>query len=131
MQSIKEVFYVGYGPSSSHTIGPYNAVKYILNKYNNIKDIKVTLFGSLASTGKGHLTDYIIDKFLKDIPHTISFNSRKRVKHPNTMLFELTLEDNTKKKETIISIGGGVIKVLGQKKNKKKNYTLIKHYLKY
>ena len=120
MQSIKEVFYVGYGPSSSHTIGPYNAVKYILNKYNNIKDIKVTLFGSLASTGKGHLTDYIIDKFLKDIPHTISFNSRKRVKHPNTMLFELTLEDNTKKKETIISIGGGVIKVLGQKKNKEK-----------
>ena len=120
MQSIKEVFYVGYGPSSSHTIGPYNAVKYILDKYNNIKDIKVILFGSLASTGKGHLTDYIIDKFLKDIPHTISFNSRKRVKHPNTMLFELTLEDNVKKKETIISIGGGVIKVLGQKKNEEK-----------
>ena len=120
MQSIKEVFYVGYGPSSSHTIGPYNATKYILNKYNNIKDIKVTLFGSLASTGKGHLTDYIIDKFLKDIPHIISFNSRKRVKHPNTMLFELTLEDGVKKKETIISVGGGVIKVQGQKKSKEK-----------
>ena len=120
MQSVKEVFYVGYGPSSSHTIGPYNATKYILNKYQNIKDIKVTLFGSLASTGKGHLTDYIIDKLLKDVPHTISFNSRKKVKHPNTMLFELTLDNGAKKKETILSIGGGVIKVQGQKNNKEK-----------
>ena len=117
MQSIKSVFYVGYGPSSSHTIGPYNAVKYILNKYHNIKDIKVTLFGSLASTGKGHLTDYIIDKQLKDYPHSISFNSRKRMRHPNTMLFELVLEDGSKKKEVIISVGGGVIKTADQKKN--------------
>ena len=118
MQSIREVFYIGYGPSSSHTIGPYNATKYILNKYQNIKDIRIYLYGSLASTGKGHLTDYIIDKLLKDIPHTISFNSRKIVRHPNTMLFELTLLDGNKKKETIISIGGGVIKVVGEKKKK-------------
>ena len=103
MQSIRDVFYIGYGPSSSHTIGPYNATKYILNKYQNIKDIKVYLYGSLASTGKGHLTDYIIDKLLKDIPHTISFNSRKIVRHPNTMLFELTLLDGSKKKETQIA----------------------------
>ena len=118
MKSIREVFYIGYGPSSSHTIGPYNAAKYILNKYQDISEIKVTLFGSLASTGKGHLTDYVLDKILKDIPHTISFNSRKRVKHPNTMLFEFTLKDGTKKKEAIVSVGGGVFKVLGQKKNK-------------
>ena len=115
MQSIKDVFYIGYGPSSSHTIGPYNATKYLLNKYPNVKEVKVTLFGSLASTGRGHLTDYILDKLLKDIPHNISFNSKKRVKHPNTMLFELTLKDDTKKKETIISIGGGIFKVLGEK----------------
>ena len=49
MQSIRDVFYIGYGPSSSHTIGPYNATKYLLNKYPNIKDVKVTLYGSLAS----------------------------------------------------------------------------------
>ena len=120
MRSIKEVFYTGYGPSSSHTIGPYNATKYILNKYQNIKDIKVTLYGSLASTGKGHLTDYIIARALKDISHTISFQSRKIVRHPNTMLFEITLEDGTKKKETILSIGGGVIKVVGEKENQEK-----------
>ena len=120
MQSIKSVFYIGYGPSSSHTIGPYNAVKYILKKYQNIKDIKVTLFGSLASTGKGHLTDYIIDKLLADYPHIISFNSRKKVKHPNTMLFTLNLLDGTSKEETIVSVGGGVIKILDKKKNLEK-----------
>lgn len=121
MQSVREVFYIGYGPSSSHTIGPYNAAKYILNKYPNIKDIKVTLFGSLASTGKGHLTDYILNKLLKDIPHAISFNSRKRVKHPNTMLFEISLNDDRKIKETIVSVGGGVFEVLGDKHDSKKD----------
>lgn len=120
MKSIREVFYSGYGPSSSHTIGPYNATKYILNKYQNIKHIKVILYGSLASTGKGHLTDYAIDKLLKNVPHVISFNSRKLVKHPNTILYEITFNDDKKKKETIISIGGGVFKVLGEKKNEEK-----------
>ena len=116
MRSIREVFYVGNGPSSSHTIGPSNAVKYILNKYPDAKFIKVTLYGSLASTGKGHLTDYIIDKFLNDVPHRIVFDTRKRVRHPNTMIFEITLNDDTKKKEVIFSIGGGVIVVKGEKK---------------
>lgn len=114
MQSIREVFYIGYGPSSSHTIGPYNAAKYILKKYDNIKDIKVTLFGSLASTGKGHLTDHILDMALKDIPHVISFNSRRRTRHPNTMLFEIHLLNGAKKKEVVTSIGGGVIKINGK-----------------
>ena len=117
MQSIKEVFYIGHGPSSSHTIGPVNAVKYILNKYPDAQFVKVTLFGSLALTGKGHLTDYIMDKYLKDIPHHIYFNTKKRVRHPNTMLFEVTLPSVIIKKETIISIGGGVIKVDKQKDN--------------
>ena len=117
MKSIQYLFRIGNGPSSSHTIGPYNATKHLLNKYSNIRDVKVTLFGSLASTGKGHLTDYVLDRVLKDIPHSISFDSRKRVKHPNTMLFELTLDDNIKKKETVISIGGGVFKVLGEKES--------------
>ena len=115
MQSIKNVFYIGYGPSSSHTIGPYNAAKYILEKYQDIKDIKVYLFGSLASTGKGHLTDYIIDRAFKVVPHTIVFNKRKLVRHPNTMLFEINLNNGTKKKEVIVSIGGGVIKVASEK----------------
>ena len=116
MKSIRDVFYIGNGPSSSHTIGPINAVKYILNKYPDATFIKVTLCGSLASTGKGHLTDYVIDKSLDKIKHRVVFNSHKRVKHPNTMLFEVTLKDGSIKKETIVSIGGGVITVNDEKR---------------
>lgn len=120
MESIREVFYIGHGPSSSHTIGPYNATKYILEHYPKAKFIDVTLFGSLASTGKGHLTDFILDEALKEMPHHIVFNTHKKVKHPNTMLFEITLPNDKKIKETIISIGGGVIQTKEVKKDTRK-----------
>ena len=92
MHSIKEIFVIGYGPSSSHTMGPANACKYILDKYSDIKSIKVTLYGSLALTGKGHLTDYIINLKLKDIPHEVIFDKVSEVKHPNTLIFEVVFE---------------------------------------
>lgn len=126
MKSIREVFYVGNGPSSSHTIGPINAVKYILNKYPEAEFVKVTLCGSLASTGKGHLTDYVIDKFLGKVKHRVFFNARKRVKHPNTMFFEITLKDKSVSKETIVSIGGGVITINGE--NSKDGNELYPHH---
>ena len=116
MQSIKEVFYIGHGPSSSHTIGPSNAVRYILNHYPDAEFVKVTLCGSLASTGKGHLTDYIIDKYLKEVKHRIIFDTHKKVKHPNTMYVEITLPSGEIKKDTIVSIGGGAI-TINDKKN--------------
>ena len=111
LRSIKEIFVVGHGPSSSHTMGPYNATKYILNKYKEekIKKIDVILYGSLAHTGKGHLTDFIIDKGLKDIKHTIIFNTKTVKKHPNTMVFKIECDNKTTYKEEIISIGGGSI----------------------
>ena len=74
MRSIKEIFVIGHGPSSSHTMGPAFACEYILEKYPNAKFINVTLYGSLALTGKGHLTDYIIHQKLKTIPHVVMFN---------------------------------------------------------
>lgn len=116
MQSIKNVFYIGHGPSSSHTIGPTNAVRYILETYKDIENIKVTLCGSLASTGKGHLTDYILDKYLKGINHRIVFDASKKTKHPNTMIFETTLKSGVKKKDVIASIGGGAISINKEKK---------------
>ncbi|MBO7614898.1 MAG: L-serine ammonia-lyase, iron-sulfur-dependent, subunit alpha [Bacilli bacterium] len=108
MRSIKEIFVIGYGPSSSHTMGPANACEYILKEYKDIKSITVTLFGSLALTGKGHLTDYIIDLKFKDIKHKVLFDSKTETKHPNTMEFEVTTDEGTYK-ETIVSIGGGTI----------------------
>ena len=67
MESLKQLYKVGHGPSSSHTMGPEAACKFVLNKHPNLKKVKVTLFGSLALTGKGHLTDYIILKTLENI----------------------------------------------------------------
>ena len=59
MYSLKSLYKIGHGPSSSHTMGPSNAIKYVLKKYQNIDFIKMTFYGSLALTGKGHLADYI------------------------------------------------------------------------
>ena len=109
MRSIREIFVIGHGPSSSHTIGPSRAAQYILDTYKNIKNIHVTLYGSLALTGKGHLTDYIIDQVLKDVPHQIDFDFKTKQKHPNTLIFETELQDGSIKKDVIQSIGGGSI----------------------
>lgn len=110
LRSIKEIFITGHGPSSSHTMGPYFACRYIINKYKDkeIKNIKVTLYGSLALTGKGHLTDGIISLGLKDYVHEIIFDYETKKKHPNTMVFEI-VTDKKIYKENIVSIGGGTI----------------------
>ena len=108
LRSIKEIFIVGHGPSSSHTMGPNFACKYILNKYKNIEHITVTLYGSLALTGKGHLTDYIIDLSLKDIPHEVKFDYKTVTEHPNTMTFDVKTNEG-EYSENVISIGGGSI----------------------
>lgn len=109
LRSIKEIFITGHGPSSSHTMGPYFAAQYILDKYKDIKHVEVTLYGSLALTGKGHLTDYIIDVALKDVPHKIIFNKKTKTKHPNTMTFKVTDSLDKEHLENVISIGGGSI----------------------
>lgn len=109
MRSIREIFVTGYGPSSSHTMGPVFAAQYILKKYPDPKYVKVTLYGSLALTGKGHLTDYALDQQLNFVPHEIVFDCETPAKHPNTMLFTITKEDGKIENETILSIGGGTI----------------------
>ena len=109
MRSIKEIFVIGHGPSSSHTMGPAFACEYILKKYPNAKFINVTLYGSLALTGKGHLTDYIINLKLKSVPHVINFNNYTHTKHPNTIRFVVENNDNKTYRENVISIGGGTI----------------------
>jgi len=110
LRSIKEIFVIGHGPSSSHTMGPYFACQYILNKYKDekIKEIEVILYGSLALTGKGHLTDAIIELALKDINHKITFNTKTVKGHPNTMTFKIKTAKKTIS-ENVVSIGGGSI----------------------
>ena len=115
MRSIKEIFVIGHGPSSSHTMGPAFACDYILKKYkDNIKEVNVTLYGSLALTGKGHLTDWIINQKFKDIKHRIKFDYYTHTIHPNTMEFFIKGKDGSYNEEQIISVGGGTIVTNGK-----------------
>ena len=57
MKSIKELYRIGTGPSSSHTMGPRKAAEMFLERHPDAASFKVTLYGSLAATGKGHMTD--------------------------------------------------------------------------
>lgn len=135
MLSIKNIYRIGPGPSSSHTMGPKKAIEYILEKYQNSSDfIRMSFLGSLAQTGKGHLSDYIAEKTFNNFPHEIIFNTIEKCKHPNTMIFEIYKNNILIKKEMIISIGGGLIKVANQKNEKykdcylEKNFQEIKNY---
>lgn len=117
MESLHHLYKIGHGPSSSHTMGPEAACNYILNNYQNLKKIKVTLFGSLALTGKGHLTDMIIYQTLKDYNTEITFNFDQMPEHPNTMVFDLFGFDNKIIDTlTFYSIGGGDIVLSGSSK---------------
>jgi L-serine dehydratase len=60
MESIREIYKIGYGPSSSHTMGPKKAAEIFLQRNQVATSFRVTLYGSLAATGKGHLTDLAI-----------------------------------------------------------------------
>ena len=111
MNSIRDIYVIGNGPSSSHTMGPAFAVEHILNKYKKVKFVKVYLYESLALTGKGHLTDFIIEKKFKEagVACEIVFDLKTAVEHPNTMKFEITLDDLSVVNEIIVSSGGGTI----------------------
>ena len=129
MRSIKEIFVIGHGPSSSHTMGPAFACDYILKKYKSIKSVEVTLYSSLALTGKGHLTDYIIDLKFKHVPHQIIFDTKTKTDHPNTMIFKVIDKKGVLHEEKILSIGGGTI-ITGDKANDKVEETYPHNTLK-
>ena len=62
MQSLREIYKIGRGPSSSHTMGPERAINIMRERYPNADLFKITLYGSLALTGSGHGTDTVIAK---------------------------------------------------------------------
>ena len=110
MQSIKELYKIGNGPSSSHTMGPRKTAEMFKNKFSSADYFKVILYGSLASTGVGHLTDYIIKKAFEPIKSEIVFNYQDLdLRHPNTMDM-IAYKDNVEiGRVRAYSIGGGSI----------------------
>jgi L-serine dehydratase len=113
MQSIRSVYKIGNGPSSSHTVGPYRAAKLFGTRYPQADAYRVILYGSLAFTGEGHGTmkairtalpgaEVIFDRETVDLPH------------PNTMRFTALKDGATLAEARIFSIGGGSIRIEGE-----------------
>ncbi len=113
MYSIKDLYKIGNGPSSSHTMGPKKATEIFNERFSSATSAKVVLYGSLALTGKGHLTD----KIIKDTifcPLEIKFDYKTIPPHPNTLDFIAYKDDEEIGKMRVFSVGGGSIKILGE-----------------
>ncbi len=110
MKSIKSVYKIGHGPSSSHTVGPYHAAQIFGARYPEADRFIVTLYGSLAFTGEGHGTGKAIQSGLPGAKILIN-RTEKNLPHPNTMLFEAYKEGQLLGKNRIFSIGGGSIRI--------------------
>ncbi len=112
MESLKELYRIGLGPSSSHTMGPTFASENFLEKYPNAARFQVTLYESLAATGKGHLTDRAILDVLSEEKTEILWQAEVSMKeHPNAMLFEaFDSKANKLGEQLYFSVGGGAIR---------------------
>lgn len=127
MKTIKDLYKIGIGPSSSHTMGPQKAAQIFNDRYPQAKGFEVTLYGSLAATGKGHMTDWAILNTLKAPAEIVWKPDVVLPFHPNGMLFK-ALDD---KKEvigewTVFSIGGGDLAEEGQRNESAEVYPLDK-----
>ena len=112
MESIKQIYRIGHGPSSSHTMGPLRAAKMFVARNEQAKHFEVTLYGSLAATGKGHMTDQAILEVLSPVaPTDIIWEPKIFLPfHPNGMQFR-SFDENGKEMESwkVYSIGGGTL----------------------
>ena len=112
MKSLKELFKIGNGPSSSHTMGPEKAARMFLQRTLGAKRYVVTLYGSLAATGKGHLTDEAILKVLTSMaPTEIEWMPKTFLPfHPNALKLDAyDADDKLTDTWTVYSVGGGAL----------------------
>ncbi len=117
MKTIKEIYRIGHGPSSSHTMAPRFASEQFLGRHPEAARFEVILYGSLAATGKGHLTDQAILEVLnKKAPATIIWEPEIFLPyHPNGMTFKsFNTEDKMTEEWTVYSVGGGALEEEGK-----------------
>lgn len=115
MKSLTELYKIGRGPSSSHTMGPEKAAKLFMERNKSAYSFKVILYGSLAKTGKGHGTDVVLKKtFTKPVDVVFDYEN-EHLPHPNTMdLFAIDLNGKITDSWRVFSVGGGAIEVDGE-----------------
>jgi len=128
MESITELYKIGRGPSSSHTIGPEKACRIFKEKYSGADGFKIILYGSLAKTGKGHGTDVVVEKTLSPYACEIVFDCKKNdIPHPNTMELIARKNGNEIGRARVLSVGGGSIVFENEEvENPEKKYKLSK-----
>ena len=111
MKSIRTIYKYGCGPSSSHTVGPTIAAKVMKKYYPEANRFEAVLYGSLALTGRGHMTDKAIMSILDNC--SIIFDHKKSdLLHPNTILFRMFKDEKLIAERTVLSVGGGEIKII-------------------
>lgn len=112
MKTIKELYRIGTGPSSSHTMGPRKAAEIYLERHPDAKAFEITLYGSLAATGKGHMTDVaILDTLEPYAKVDIIWKPKEFLPfHPNAMTFKVQNKENQFIDDwTVYSVGGGAL----------------------
>ena len=115
MKSIREIYRIGHGPSSSHTMGPAFASELIKREHPDADFFRVVLYGSLARTGRGHQTDKAIEKALAPVPAEVEFDlTTGNLPHPNTMDLYAYSGDRPLGALRVMSVGGGAIKIQGR-----------------
>ena len=118
MKSLKELFRIGTGPSSSHTMGPRKAAETFRDTHPDAASYEVTLYGSLAATGKGHMTDVAIIDELSKTEKKVEIIWKPDIFldfHPNGMTFK-SIDNNGKSTDewTVFSVGGGALEEPGK-----------------
>ncbi len=116
MKSIRDIYKIGKGPSSSHTIGPERAARLFLQENPAAESYRVVLYGSLSKTGRGHGTDRVLREVLAPHPTEIVFSEEmpRDVHHPNTMDFFALRGGEIAASMRVESIGGGDIHIDGR-----------------
>lgn len=116
MKSLTELYKIGSGPSSSHTMGPEKAARIFKTENEGAERFKVLIYGSLAKTGKGHMTDKAIIKALSPVPTEIEFITHADfiLPHPNTIDFLAYKDGQQTTSMRVVSVGGGDIVIDGR-----------------
>lgn len=110
MESLREIYRIGLGPSSSHTMGPAKAAELYLARHADAKAFEVTLYGSLAATGRGHFTDRAVTLVLGEERTQIVWKPDEVLpEHPNGMKFIADGSDEW----VVFSVGGGALREKG------------------
>jgi len=115
MKSIREIYKIGKGPSSSHTMGPERAAKFFKKNHPEAEAFRVVLYGSLSKTGVGHGTDRVIREVLSPLSAEVVFGGESPAGfHPNTMDFFALKDGKEIGNLRVESVGGGDIRFPGQ-----------------